>query len=372
MNFDQNEEQRLLAESVRRLVAQDYSFETRRRILASPEGFSEAVWKAFADMGLLGLPIPSEHGGFGGGAVDMMSTMEAIGEALLLEPYLATVGVSARFIARGATASRQREWLAAIAEGHLKLAFAHTEAHSRHELSRVSTTARREGGAFVIDGEKRAVTHGGVADKLVVSARDAAGISLFVVDATAPGVTRRPHRALDGTHGADINFKGVRVEADALLGNEGEALDLMDEVIDFATALVCAEAIGAMRYANEATLEYLKTRRQFGVPIGVFQALQHRVVDMVISLEQAQSMARLACARVDAGGDASSRRRVVSAAKVRVGEACRHISQESVQLHGGMGMSDELKISHTFRRLTAIAQQFGDVDHHLERFAANP
>jgi alkylation response protein AidB-like acyl-CoA dehydrogenase len=191
------------------------------------------------------------------------------------------------------------------------------------------------------------------------------------VDASAPGVERAAHRALDGTRGADVTLGSVRVPADALLAAEGEALALIEEVVDFATALVCAEAIGAMRYANEATLEYLKTRRQFGVPIGAFQALQHRMVDMAVSLEQARSMADLACARVDRAGDAHGRRRVVSAAKVRVAEACRHISQESVQLHGGMGMSDELKISHTFRRLTAIAQQFGDVDHHLERFAAN-
>jgi alkylation response protein AidB-like acyl-CoA dehydrogenase len=377
VNFDQNEEQRLLAESVRRLVAQDYSFEARRRIVASPGGCSETAWKAFADMGLLGLPVPSEYGGFGGGAVDMMSTMEAIGDALVVEPYLSTVGLGAAFIARGATPAHRAQWLPVIAEGRVKLAFAHTEAASRYELESVATRARREGDAFVIDGAKRAVTHGALADLLVASARtsgaeaDPCGISLFLVDASAPGVERVAHRALDGTRGADVTFRSVRVPADALLAGEGEAFALIEEVVDFATALVCAEAIGAMRYANEATLEYLKTRRQFGVPIGAFQALQHRMVDMAVSLEQARSMANLACARVDAAGDAQSRKRVVSAAKVRVAEACRHISQESVQLHGGMGMSDELKISHTFRRLTAIAQQFGDVDHHLERFAAH-
>jgi alkylation response protein AidB-like acyl-CoA dehydrogenase len=220
------------------------------------------------------------------------------------------------------------------------------------------------------------VLHGGAADVLVVSARTAgaesapSGLSLFLVPRTAPGVHVKDFRTLDNLRVADIAFRGVRLPAEALLGREGQALPLVEEVVDYATALVCAEAVGAIRSANEATLDYLKTRHQFGVPIGTFQALQHRMVDMVITYEQARSMACLACVKVDTA-DAAERRHVVSAAKLKIADACRHVSQESVQLHGGMGMSEELKVSHTFRRLTMIAQAFGDADHHLERFAAS-
>ena len=199
---------------------------------------------------------------------------------------------------------------------------------------------------------------------------DAQGISLFLVDRRAPGVAVREYRTIDNLRVADVRFAGVRVAREALLGVEGARADLIEEVVDYATALLCAEAVGAIRYANDATLDYLKTRRQFGVPIGTFQALQHRMVDMVISYEQARSMAYLACVKVDTAG-AAERRRIVSAAKIKMADACRHVSQDAVQLHGGMGMTEELKISHTFRRLTMIAQTFGDAEHHLERFAAS-
>jgi alkylation response protein AidB-like acyl-CoA dehydrogenase len=375
VNFDYNEEQRLLAESVRRFVAQDYPFEARRRIVASPEGYGPAIWRTMADLGLLGLPIPSGHGGFGGGAVDMMSTMEAIGEALVVEPYVSTVGLAARMIANGASAAQQAEWLPAIAEGRLIVAFAHGERDARYDLAHVGLVARRAGEGFVLEGEKKVVLHAPAAGKLVVSARtagaagDARGISLFVVDAATPGIEMKRYSTLDAMRAADIVFRNVAVGEEALLGPLDEGFGIAEEAVDFATALVCAEAVGAMKSANEATLEYLRTRRQFGVPIGSFQALQHRMVDMTISAEQARSMASLACARVDARPPAEERRRIVSAAKVRIADACRHVSQESVQLHGGMGMSEELKVSHTFRRLTIIARQFGDADHHLARFA---
>jgi alkylation response protein AidB-like acyl-CoA dehydrogenase len=375
MNFDYNEEQRLLAESVRRFVAQEYSFEARRKIVASPEGYSARVWTSLADLGLLGLPISPDHGGFGGGAVDMMSTMEAIGEALMVEPYLATVGLGARVVARVGTEAQRQALLPSIAEGRLKMAFAQTERDARYNLAHVGLAARKTGAGYVLDGEKRVVLHAPCADRLIVSARTSGrvdeprGVSLFLVDARAGGVEARACRTLDELRAADITFKGVAVPADALLGEEGEGLDAIEDAVDFATALVCAEAVGAMKSANDATLEYLKTRKQFGTPIGSFQALQHRMVDMTISCEQARSMASLACARVDSEKDAAERKRIVSAAKIRIADACRHVSQESVQLHGGMGMSEELKVSHTFRRLTMIARQFGDADHHLERFA---
>jgi alkylation response protein AidB-like acyl-CoA dehydrogenase len=332
-----------------------------------------------AELGLLGLPLPAAYGGFGGGAMDTVSLMEAIGGALIVEPWLATVALGAQFIARGgneALRDEQRQRiLPAVAEGRLKLAFAHVEAAARHTLAHVATRARADDGGYLISGVKRAVPHGACADLLVVSARtdgddsDVDGLSLFVVERDAPGVAFTALRMLDGTRAADVTFDEVRVPAQALIGTLDCALPLIEEVIDFATALACAEAVGAIKSANDATLEYLKTRKQFGVAIGSFQALQHRMVDLAIEYEQAKSIALLACSAVDTEHDASVRARTVSAAKARIADACRKVSQESIQLHGGMGMSDEVKISHTFRRLTAIAQQFGDADHHLARFA---
>ena len=352
MKFDYTEEQQLVADSVRRFVAQDYAFETRKRIVASKEGWSRDVWSKLAQIGLLGLPFPADYGGFGGRAVDMMSVMEAFGDALVVEPYLSTVGLAGRLVARAGTEAQKRELLPAVAEGRLVLAFAH------------SGDATSDGSA--LNGRKRVVMHAPCADTLVVSARVGATPGLFLVDARARGVAMTPYVTLDSMRAADVDLS----DAPAVrLGEGDDATAAIEEAIDYATALLCAEAVGAMKSANDATLEYLKTRKQFGVPIGFFQALQHRMVDMVIDCEQARSMASLACARVDAESDAAERSRIVSAAKIKIADAARHISQESVQLHGGMGMSDELKVSHTFRRLTVIAREWGDVDHHLERFA---
>ena len=376
MKFDYSEEQRLVADSVRRFAAQDYGFEARKAIVASREGWSREVWAKLAEIGLLGLPFSAEQGGFGGRAVDLMSVMEAMGDALLVEPYLSTV-LAGRLVARGASEALRAEIIAAIVEGRMVMAFAHTEEGARYDLAHVATRAVRKGAGYVLEGEKRVVLHAPCAERLVVSARtsgdvdDASGIGLFLVDAKAPGVSMTAYRTLDEMRAADVRLEGVVAAEGARIGGEGQALALIEEAVDYATALLCAEAVGAMKHACDATLEYLKTRRQFGVPIGAFQALQHRMVDMVISYEQARSMASLACARVDGGSDPRERARIVSAAKIRIADAARHVSQESVQLHGGMGMTDELKLSHTFRRLTMIARQFGDADHHLERFARN-
>ena len=382
MNLDPSDEQRLLADSIARFVERDYSFAARRRIVASSEGYSEDVWRTMAELGLLGLPLPAAHGGFGGGAVDTMSLMHAIGAALIVEPWLATVGLGAQLVARGhgdesdePRDEQRRRILPAVAAGTLKLAFAHSEGPARYTLAHVATRARRAADGYAISGTKRAIAHGACADWLIVSARtagpdaDSAGLSLFLVARDAPGVAVTSLRMLDGTRAANIVFDDVPVPAHAIIGAADRALPLIDEVVDFATALVCAEAVGAIKSANDATLEYLKTRKQFGVAIGSFQALQHRMVDMVIEYEQVESIAMLAFSAVDRERNPSARSRMVSAAKARIAEACRRISQESIQLHGGMGMSDEVKVSHTFRRLTAIAQQFGDADHHLERFA---
>ena len=360
MNFDYNEEQQLLADSVRRFLQKDYGFEARKKIVHSPEGWSERVWAQFAEMGLVGLPLSTDYGGFGGGAVDLMGVMEAFGDALVVEPYLPTL-MAAQILSKSSFAEKGKI-LTAVAEGKLRLAFAHAEAGARYRPGHVNAVAKKAGSGWTIDGEKKGVSGAPIADKLVVSAKGPDGVSLFVVDAKA--VQMKPFRALDETRAADISLKGTKAEK--LDGG----LAAIEEVLDLGTALVCAEAVGAMKFACDTTLEYLKTRKQFGVPIGTFQALQHRMVDMYISYEQARSMACLACSKVDSAKDQADRARSVSAAKIKIADNARHVSQESVQLHGGMGMSEELKVSHTFRRLTVIAQQFGDADYHLERFAS--
>jgi alkylation response protein AidB-like acyl-CoA dehydrogenase len=327
MNFDYNEEQQLLADSVRRFLQKDYDFEAREKILATAEGWSERVWATFAEMGLTGLPLSPDYGGFGGGAVDLMTVMEAFGEALVVEPYLPTI-LAALAIAKGGDAKQKQEFLPLVVQGKMRLALA--------------TGPRGVIGAPMAD---RIVF--GSDGRLRIVARDAIEV--------------RAYRTLDDLAAGDIRFDG---KGEPLAGG------VLDEVLDFGAALSCAEAVGAMKFACDTTLEYLKTRRQFGVPIGTFQALQHRMVDMYISYEQAKSMACLACSKVDQSESARDRTRSVSAARIRIADAARHISQESVQLHGGMGMSDELKVSHTFRRLTALGRRFGDVDQHLARFAS--
>jgi len=331
MNFDYNEEQQLLADSVRRFLQGKYRFEDRRKIIAG-EGWSPQVWATFVDMGLTGLPLPADYGGFGGGAVDLMGVMEAFGEALVVEPYLPTV-MAARLVARGGSEAQKSAILPAVAEGRMKLAVGYDEKH-------------------------RAVLGAPAADKLVMAANG----GLALVDAGK--VKMKPYRTLDDMLAADVALDGAPLEP---LGGGAAALE---EVIDFGTALICAEAVGAMKFACDTTLEYLKTRKQFGVPIGTFQALQHRMVEMFISHEQAKSMACLACSKADSSENPADRARAVSAAKIKIADSARHISQEAVQLHGGMGMSEELKVSHAFRRLTVLARQFGDADHHLARFAS--
>ncbi len=375
MNFEYSDEQKLLSDTLKKFLATGYNFDARAKIMASPAGHSEDVWAALAEMGLLGVPFAEEYGGFGGSTVDMMIVMEAIGEGLLVEPYLATVGLGGRFVARGGPAAPQERIQPSLIQGKTKMAFAHTEPGVRYDVAHVGMRVKKSGDGWVLDGDKRMVLHGGAADLLVVSARTAGGdrdqngISLFLVERSAPGVKVTEYRTIDNLRVADIRFTNVAVTRDALIGGESAGFALAEDVVDYATALVCAEAVGAIKYAHDATLQYLKERRQFGVPIGTFQALQHRMVDILISLEQARSIATLACVKVDTA-DAAERKRVVSAAKIKIADAARHVSQEAVQLHGGMGMTEELKISHTFRRLTMIAQAFGDADHHLERFAA--
>ncbi len=376
MNFELNQEQQQLADSVRRMIEKDYDFEARKKIVASTEGHSPAVWSTFAELGLLGLPLSEDGGGFGGDAVDLIAIMEAIGAGLVLEPYLSTVALVGRLIDRHGSPALKAATLPAVVDGSLKLALAHYEAGGRFSNLAVALTARHAGSGYVLDGHKIAAVDAPLAGKLLVSARtagkagDAAGISLFLVDSKAAGVTLKTYRTQDSLRGAEVSLTNVKVEADALVGGAGQGLSALEEALDFAGALLCAEAVGAMKYACDATLEYLKTRKQFGVNIGSFQALQHRMVDMCISTEQARSITYLACAKVGGDTPAAERSRVVSAARVKVADACRHVGQETIQLHGGMGMTLEMKVSHTFKRLTMLSQAFGDADYHLERFNA--
>ena len=356
MNFDYNEEQQLLADSVRRYLAKSYDFESRKRIVAG-HGWSAEAWAQFAEMGLTGLPLTTEYGGFGGGAVDLMGVMEAFGEALVVEPYLPLV-LAVRLFERGGAAAQKNAVLPGVVEGKTKLALAHNEKGMRFAPDAVRTRASRNDGRWTLDGEKAGIVGAATADQLVVSARSDAGVALFLVDVGK--VSLQTYRTMDERLASDVVLRGA--EAESIDGG----LAALEQAMDFGAALVCAEAVGTMKFACDTTLEYLKTRKQFGVPIGTFQALQHRIVEMYISLEQARSMACLAASKADAGGEPRS----ISAAKIKVADAARHVSQEAVQLHGGMGMSEELKVSHAFRRLTVLAREFGDADHHLARFAA--
>jgi alkylation response protein AidB-like acyl-CoA dehydrogenase len=374
MDFRLNDEQQQLAESIKKFLAKDYSFEQRKAILATPSGVSDKVWATLAEMGVLAISLPEAAGGFGGGTVDLMSAMEAAGDVALVEPLLSTL-VASRILATDASHTATLE---AVGTGECKLAWAHGEAASRYSLTQVSCAAKATATGYELNGAKSVVLHAPLANKIVVTARTAGqgaqGLSLFLVDANAAGLKMKTYRTVDNLRAADIEFSGVQVTKAALIGKEGEAFAVINEAMDFANALICAEAVGAMRAANDSTLEYLKTRKQFGVPIGAFQALQHRMVEMTIHAEQASSMALLACTKMDscAAGQitAAERSRLVSAAKVKVADAARIVGQEAIQLHGGMGLTQEMKIAHTFKRLTMICQQYGDVDFHLKRFAA--
>ena len=376
MDFNYSDEQQQLADSLRKYLANEYDFEARKAALDSASGISEEAWSTFAQMGLMAIPIAEADGGFGGGAVDLMAAMEACGEALVVEPLLDAIGIGGRLVAKAGSAAQRAALLPGVIDGSTRIACAYLEPGRRYETNPATTTAQKSGAGWRLDGEKVVVVGAPSASHLLISARtsgaygDAAGVSLFLLQRATPGLAINAYRTVDGQRAGDVRLDRVVASADALVGAEGAALPALEEALDFATALLCADAVGAMKYANDATLEYLKTRKQFGMPIGAFQALQHRMVDMFIECEQARSMAILAACRIDAAVDPRERMRAVSAAKVRIADAARKVSQEAIQLHGGMGMTEEMKVSHTFRRLTTIAQRFGDADHHLERYAA--
>ncbi len=372
MDFDLTDEQRLLKDSVERLIADQYAFEQRKKYLAEPIGWSTAAWNQYAELGLLGLPFEEKLGGFGGGAIETMIVMEAFGRGLVLEPYFATVILGGGLLRRAGSDALRAALVPQIVAGKLKLAFAHIERQSRYDLADVATTAHKDGDSYVLDGAKSVVLHGDCADKVLVTARvsgnrrDRDGVGLFLVDADAAGVTRRGYPTQDGLRAAEFSLIGVRVPADAVLGDN--ALPAIEHVVDEAIAALCAEAVGTMQAMHETTLEYLKTRQQFGRPIGSFQVLQHRSVDMLVALEQARSMAMFAAVTA-ADDNATERRRAIAAAKVQIGRSGKHIGQEAIQLHGGIGMTMEYKVGHYFKRMTMIDMLFGDADVHLQTLA---
>jgi len=372
MDFEFTEEQRLLRESLDRLLGDSYEFAQRKAYLVEPEGFSRAMWAQYAEMGLLGLPFAEEHGGFGGNAVDVMIVMEALGRVLALEPYLATVVMAGAAIGHAASAAQKEALIPQIADGSLRLAVAHGERQARYDLNDVVTTAKKAGSGWRLDGAKSVVVHGDSADRLIVSARvsgdrhDRDGIGLFLVDPQASGVARRAYPMRDGTHAADIALSAVEAEA---LGEPGQGLATIERVVEAAIAATSAEAVGAMETMLNMTIEYLKTRVQFGRPIGDNQALQHRATEMMIAMEQGRSLTMLASVMVD-DEDGAKRAHDISTAKVGVGQAARFVSQNAVQLHGGIGMTDEYAVGHYFRRCMVIEHSFGDTGYHLARLAA--
>jgi pimeloyl-CoA dehydrogenase small subunit len=372
MDFDLSEEQRLLKESVDGLLGSSYDFDQRRKYMAEKGGWSKAAWSKLAEQGLLGLPFSEDDGGFGAGAIETMIVMEALGKALVLEPYLATVVIGGGFLRRGGSAEQKAAYIPSIIDGSKTFAFAQLEKNSRYDLQDVSTTAKKKGAGWVIDGEKFVVLNGETADTLIVTARtkgdqrDAGGIGVFLVLGNAKGIAKKGYPTQDGLHAADITFTGVEVGADAAIGDPENGLALIERVVDDARVAMCAEAVGVMDESLKSTVEYLKTRTQFGVPIGSFQTLQHRAADMFVAVEQARSMSMFATMASDFD-DASERATAVAAAKVQIGKSLKFVGQQSIQLHGGIGMTMEAKIGHYFKRLTMIENTFGDTDFHLRR-----
>ncbi len=376
MDFDLSDEQRQLKESVERLLDDAYGDLNRRvAYTKEPKGYSAALWQQYADLGLLAAPFAEEHGGLGQGLTETMIVAEALGRALAVEPYMATVVLAGGALRHAGNAALLAELVPAIASGQLTLALAHQERQSRYDLADTATTARADGkGGYTLEGEKMVALAGDSADKLVVSARvsggrtDRGGIGLLLVDAKANGITRRGYPTQDGMRAADVTLSGVKVGPEAVLAGPEKGLEVLERVVDEAIAALAAEAVGAMAGLTELTVEYLKTRKQFGVPIGSFQVLQHRAVDMLTAMEQARSMAYYAT-MMAAESDAKERRRAMSAAKVQIGRSGRLVGESAIQLHGGIGMTMEYKAGHYFKRLSMIDLAFGDADHHLRELA---
>jgi alkylation response protein AidB-like acyl-CoA dehydrogenase len=366
MDFSFSEEQNLLRNSLSRYLADNYSYAAWRKFIRAPEGRDPAHWAQFTELGLLAAALPEEFGGFGGGAVETMLVMEEFGKRLVVEPFVPTAVIAPALLLGGGSQDQKNQWLARIAAGETVMAFAFAEPQGRFNLADLTTSAKKIGNGYVLGGKKIAVIGAPFADTLIVTARTGGvqrardGVGVFLVDKAAKGITTRDYPTIDGNRTSDILFENVAVPEERRIG--GEALTLIERAVDAAIAAHAAEAVGAMRMLLDATVAYAKTRQQFGVAIGKFQVLQHRMVDMAIAVEQATSLALMAALRGDP--------RSISAAKAGIGPAARTVGQSAIQIHGGMGMTDELDVGHYFKRLTALEMLYGGADHHLRRMAA--
>jgi alkylation response protein AidB-like acyl-CoA dehydrogenase len=376
VDFSNTEEQQMLQESVQKFVHKSYDFDTRNQIIASEKGYSEENWQLFAELGWLTVPFKEDDGGFGGSAVDLAVMMEEFGKAMLVEPFVASAVLSGGLISEQGSEEQKAELLPKIMEGGLQLACAYAEPGSRFNLSNVKTTASVDGDTVVLNGSKTAVLNGSNAEVLLVVAResgsatDAAGISVFMVDAASAGVSIQSFANVDGKKSAEIQLKDVSVPISARLGTAGNALQALQDSVDRATLAVSAEAVGAMEALLHKTVEYSKTRKQFGTAIGTFQALQHRMADMFIECQLARSIVIMAAMKLDGGEAALEKTKAVSAAKSRIGKAIQKVGQEAIQIHGGIGMTEELDVGHLFKLVTAAEIMFGNTDYHTERFAS--
>jgi len=376
MDFSYTEEQLLLQDSVARFLRDNYAFDTFRRVSRREPGWRPEIWKQFAELGLLGASLPEDAGGLGGGPIETLIVMEEFGKALVVEPYVPTVVIGGGLLREAGSAGQKQAWLPKIAAGEAVMAFAFAEPQGRYNLADLTTTAKKQAGGYILNGHKAVVLGGPWADVLIVTARrggaqrEANGVSVFLVDKKTKGISARDYPTVDGQHASDIGFENVEVPAAALIGAEGETLALVERAVDSAIAAHCAEAVGCMKVLLDATVEYAKTRKQFGVPIGKFQVLQHRMVDMFMQYEQSVSIALMATLKL--GEPDPERKKAVSAAKAHVGRAGRFVGQQAIQIHGGMGMTDELNVGHYFKRLTMLDTLYGNADHHLKRYASLP
>lgn len=374
MNFEHTEDRRMLADTLNRYIAEQYGFEARNRIAQSAEGYSAPQWQQFAELGAIGALFSEADGGYGGAGFDIAVVFEALGRGLVVEPLLGSAVLVGGAISRAGN-EQQRTWLDKLIDGSTIAAFAHGEADSVYSLQQVATTARRSDNGWVLNGAKAVVAQGEAASLFLVSARtaggvaDAQGLSLFLVPAGTPGLKVSGQPAIDGGRVATVTLDNVTLPADALLGAEGQALSTIEHAVGRGVLALCAESLGAMDVARQATLEYLQTRKQFGVPIGSFQALQHRMADVLLEIEQARSAVINAAAAID-GDDRIAREKALSAAKFTIGRVGTLVAEEAVQLHGGIGMTWELPLSHYAKRLVMIDHQLGDEDFHLERYIA--
>lgn len=376
MDIQLTDEQEILRNSVQRLLKDQYDFDTRRRIISSEDGWSRAHWKQFADMGLLSAPFAEAFGGVGDGPLTTMIVMQEFGRSLVVEPYFETVVLAGGIIEADGSEIQRSEYLASIGRGDTIWALAWAEQGSRYDLGSVSTTARQVGQEFILDGAKTAVVGAPWADKIIVSARtsgdrrDEGGVSLFVVDARSAGLHLQSFRTMDGRRAAEITLRDVRIPAGNRLGGEGDGTAMLERCRDRAIGGLCAEAVGAMTELNAATLDYSKTRKQFGATLGTFQVLQHRMVDMFIALQESLSLTQHLVLSLSDGAAGVSR--LASGTKAKVGYAARFVGEQAIQLHGGMGMSDELNVGQYFKRIGAIDILFGDPAFHLMRYAHAP